>query len=107
MEKAARVGLDVPAHRLFNGKYFGVERFDRKQNGEKVFMISASALLDADHKQPVLDYTDLLSLTAKHSFFISLPDTLLGTFIIYYVFGQKYNVFLPTHAIYESGYYFY
>lgn len=65
MEKAARIGLDVPAHRLFNGKYFGVERFDRKPNGEKVFMISASALLDADHKQPVLDYADLLSLTAK------------------------------------------
>lgn len=65
MEKAVRAGLDVPAHRLFNDKYFGVERFDRKPNGDKVFTISASGLLDADHNQPVLDYTDLLSLTAK------------------------------------------
>lgn len=65
MEQAVRAGLEVPEHRLFNDKYFGVRRFDRKENGEKVFMISASGLLDADYNQPVLDYSDLLSLTAK------------------------------------------
>jgi len=65
MELAQKAGLEVPDHKLFNDKYFGVKRFDRKDNGEKVFMISASGLLDADHNQPVLDYTDLLSLTAK------------------------------------------
>lgn len=65
MELAQKAGLEVPAHKLFNDKYFGVKRFDRKDNGEKVFMISASGLLDADHNQPVLDYADLLSLTAK------------------------------------------
>ena len=65
MELAQRAGLDVPQHKLFNDKYFGVKRFDRQDNGEKVFMISASGLLDADHNQPVLDYIDLLSLTAK------------------------------------------
>lgn len=65
MKKAETLGLAVPAHRLFNNKYFGVQRFDRKTNGKKVFMISASGLLDADYAQPVLDYSDLLSLTAK------------------------------------------
>lgn len=65
MELAQKAGLEVPEHKLFNNRYFGVKRFDRKPNGEKVFMISASGLLDADHNQPVLDYTDLLSLTAK------------------------------------------
>lgn len=65
MEKAAQIGLDVPAHRLFNNKYFGVQRFDRQPNNEKVFMISVAGLLDADYMQPVLDYSDLLSLTAK------------------------------------------
>lgn len=65
MERAQRAGLDVSEHRLFNGKYFGVRRFDRKSNGDKVFMISASGLLDADHNQPILDYSKLLNLTAK------------------------------------------
>lgn len=65
MKLAQKAGLEVPEHKLFNNRYFGVKRFDRKSNGEKVFMISASGLLDADHNQPVLDYTDLLSLTAK------------------------------------------
>ncbi len=65
MEMAQKAGLEVPNYKLFNDKYFGVERFDRKRNGEKVFMISASGLLDTDHNQPVLDYSDLLTLTAK------------------------------------------
>ena len=39
---AQKAGLNVPAHKLFNDKYFGVKRFDRKADGEKVFMISAS-----------------------------------------------------------------
>ena len=65
MNLAQKAGLDVPAHKLFNDKYFGVKRFDRKADGEKVFMVSASGLLDADYNQPVLDYADLLALTAK------------------------------------------
>lgn len=65
MESSIKAGLDTPEHQLFNGKYFGVRRFDRKPNGDKVFMISAAGLLDADHTQPVVDYSDLLSLTAK------------------------------------------
>ena len=65
MNLAQKAGLDVPAHKLFNDKYFGVKRFDRKADGEKVFMISASGLLDADYNQPVIDYADLLALTAK------------------------------------------
>ncbi len=65
MEQAQRAGLNVPEHKLFNGRYFGAMRFDRAANGEKIFMISASGLLDADHNQPILDYSTLLSLTAK------------------------------------------
>ena len=65
MELAKKASLEVPDHKLFNDKYFGVKRFDRKDDGSKMFMISASGLLDADHNQPVLDYADLLSLTAK------------------------------------------
>ncbi|MDR2884507.1 MAG: type II toxin-antitoxin system HipA family toxin [Deferribacteraceae bacterium] len=59
--KMARLaGLDMPETRLFERKFFGVKRFDRKADGSKVHMLSASALLDASHRFPTLDYTDLL-----------------------------------------------
>ncbi|GHV23342.1 hypothetical protein AGMMS49959_16090 [Planctomycetales bacterium] len=61
---ARKAGLDFPATRLFAGKYFGVQRFDRCA-GAKVFMLSASALLDASHRYPTLDYVDLLNAALK------------------------------------------
>jgi len=63
MHAAKAAGLDVPEVRLFEGKYFGAKRFDRKGNGEKVFMISASGLLNASHRIPSLDYNDLMAAT--------------------------------------------
>ncbi|MCL2251268.1 MAG: type II toxin-antitoxin system HipA family toxin [Treponema sp.] len=67
MKAAKEAGLIVPQTRLFEGKYFGVKRFDRKDGSisgsEKVFMISASALLDTSHRFPSLDYNSLMSLT--------------------------------------------
>ena len=63
MRTAKIAGLAVPEIRLFDGKYFGAKRFDRKGNGEKVFMISASGLLNASHRIPSLDYNDLMAAT--------------------------------------------
>ncbi|MDR3013067.1 MAG: type II toxin-antitoxin system HipA family toxin [Chitinispirillales bacterium] len=63
MAAAKLAGLIVPETRLFNGKYFGAHRFDRKPDGQKIFMISASGLLDVDHRNPVLDYNHLMQAT--------------------------------------------
>ena len=63
MVAAKAAGLIVPETRLFNGKYFGVKRFDRKP--EKVFMISASVLLNACHRVPTLDYNNLIQATLE------------------------------------------
>lgn len=60
---AKQVGIEMPETRLFENKYFGVKRFDRLKNGEKVHMLSASALLNASHRLPVLDYSDLMKAT--------------------------------------------
>jgi len=70
MEAAKTAGLDVPEIRLFESKYFGVKRFDRfkedrsKKSG-KIFMLSASGLLDASHRFPTLDYNALMSATLE------------------------------------------
>jgi len=65
MSAAIAAGLIVPQIKLFKNKYFGVKRFDRKPSGEKVFMISAGALLDASHRFPALDYCSLMALTME------------------------------------------
>jgi serine/threonine-protein kinase HipA len=59
---AKKCGINMPETRLFEGKYFGVERFDRTENG-KIHAISAAGLLNANYNIPALDYSDLLKIT--------------------------------------------
>jgi serine/threonine-protein kinase HipA len=65
MTAAQAAGIEVPQIKLFEDKYFGVKRFDRVSNGEKVFMISACGLLDSSHRYPTLDYNHLMSATLE------------------------------------------
>lgn len=58
---AVECGIRMPETRLFEGKYFGVERFDRMSAG-KVHTISAAGLLHADYRIPSLDYSILLKV---------------------------------------------
>jgi serine/threonine-protein kinase HipA len=58
---AKNCGICMPETKLFEGKYFGVERFDRIPDG-KIHTISAAGLLNADYRIPCLDYLDLLNL---------------------------------------------
>lgn len=63
---AKKCGLNVPETRLIKSKicngHFAVKRFDRVK-GNKVHMISASALLGVSHRIPSLDYNNLMQLT--------------------------------------------
>jgi len=60
------IGINIPETRLFESKinsgYFGIKRFDRKNN-KKIHVISAAALLEADFNTPCADYMDLFKLT--------------------------------------------
>ncbi len=58
---AKKCGINMPETRLFERKYFGVERFDRTPNC-KIHTVSAAGLLNADYRMPSLDYGDLLQL---------------------------------------------
>lgn len=55
--------IEMPEARLFEWKYFGIKRFDHRKNEEKVHMLSASTLLNASHRFPCLDYSDLMKAT--------------------------------------------
>ena len=59
---AKECGIRMAETRLFDGRYFGVERFDRSPKG-KIHTISAAGLLNANYRIPSLDYSLLLKLT--------------------------------------------
>ena len=62
---AKKCGINVNDFKLFPSKicsgYFGVKRFDRKDN-KRVHMISLSALLETTHRIPNLDYSHLFQV---------------------------------------------
>jgi serine/threonine-protein kinase HipA len=63
---AIDAGLHVPQARLFSSKknlgFFGVKRFDRKEN-KRIHMHTMAGLLHADHRIPSLDYETIMKVT--------------------------------------------
>ena len=70
---AKECGIHMEETKLFPSKicagYFGTKRFDRKRFGDeevkKIYMISASGLLETSHRLPNLDYNILMKLTLE------------------------------------------
>lgn len=58
---AKKCGIYMPETRLFEGKYFGVERFDRIAS-EKIHIVSVAGLLNADYRTPCIDYFAIFQL---------------------------------------------
>lgn len=58
---AKECGIEMPQTKLFEEKYFGVQRFDRHDD-KKFHVVSAAGLLRADYRIPSLDYNNLFSL---------------------------------------------
>lgn len=63
-EVARKCGLNVPDFKLTNGKYFSSKRFDLTDTGERIHMATAGGLLCVSLSNPILDYSNLLALTA-------------------------------------------
>ena len=60
---AKACGIGMPETRLFEDKYFGVERFDRTTDG-KLHVVSVAGLLGADYRLPSIDYTHIFKVCA-------------------------------------------
>lgn len=60
---AKKCGIEMPETRLFEEKYFGVERFDRTPNG-KLHIVSVAGLIGADYRLPSIDYTHIFQVCA-------------------------------------------
>ena len=63
---AIKAGLKLPEAKLFPSRkglgFFGVKRFDRKDN-KHVHMHTIAGLLHADHREPSLDYETIMKAT--------------------------------------------
>lgn len=59
---AKKCGLIMSETKLFSNTYFATERFDRIQDS-KIHTVSAAGLLNANYREPSLDYRSLLQLT--------------------------------------------
>lgn len=62
-QAASDAGITVPTFKLFEGRYFGVERFDLSSDGERIHMVTAGGLLNESINPPKMDYKTLLALT--------------------------------------------
>ena len=60
---AKECGIEMPETRLFENKYFGVERFDRTSSG-KLHVVSIAGLIGADYRIPSIDYSHIFQVCA-------------------------------------------
>ena len=60
---AKECGIEMTETRLFEDKYFGVERFDRTSSG-KLHVVSIAGLIGADYRIPSIDYSHIFQVCA-------------------------------------------
>lgn len=63
MQTARECGITIPRIGLVRDKYFAIERFDYVPDGQRLHVLTASALLKTDFRNQDVDYTNLLALT--------------------------------------------
>lgn len=82
-------GIDVPDFKLLENKYFAVRRFDI-DNGERLHVATASALLNEPITPPKMDYHSLLQLTG---YLTQSPDAVEQQFrrMVFNVYAKNYD----------------
>lgn len=63
MQTARECGITIPRIGFVRDKYFAIERFDYAPDGQRLHVLTASALLKTDFRNQDVDYTNLLALT--------------------------------------------
>jgi len=85
---AKECGIEMPETRLFEGKYFASERFDRTASG-KIHIVSAAGLLNANYRMPSLDYHALLTLCRVLTRNISQCEQLYRRMVFNVLIGNR------------------
>lgn len=99
---AKECGIEMPDTRLFEDKYFGVERFDRTSNG-KLHVVSVAGLIGADYRLPSIDYTHIFQICAMLSYNVAEMWKVYRLMAFNYLIGNKDDHAKNFAFIYHDG----
>lgn len=85
---ARKCKVEMPETRLFEGKYFGVERFDRTPNG-KLHVVSVAGLVGADYRLPSIDYDHIFRLCAALTHSVAETRKVYRLMVFNWLIGNK------------------
>jgi len=100
---AKECGIEMPETKLFDGRYFGVERFDRGADGKKIHTITAAGLLGADYRIPSIDYIHLIKLTRLLTQSEAEVWRMYRLMVFNYLIGNKDDHAKNFSFIYRNG----
>lgn len=92
----------MPETRLFEHKYFGVERFDRTPNG-KLHVVSMAGLMGADYRLPSIDYTHILQACAGLTHSVAELWKVYRLMVFNHLIGNKDDHAKNFAFIYRNG----
>ena len=99
---AKECGIEMPETRLFESKYFGVERFDRTPNG-KLHTVSVAGLIGADYRLPCIDYTHIFQICAMLCHSVAEMWKVYRLMVFNYLIGNKDDHAKNFAFIYRDG----
>ena len=85
---AKKCGIEMPETRLFEGKYFGVVRFDRTPKG-RLHVVSMAGLVGADYRLPSIDYGHIFQVCAMLTHNIAELWKVCRLMVFNYLIGNK------------------
>ena len=99
---AKECGIEIPKTRLFEDKYFGVERFDRTSNG-KLHVVSIAGLIGADYRLPSIDYTHIFQVCATLTHSVAEMWKVYRLMVFNYLIDNKDDHAKNFAFIYRDG----
>lgn len=85
---AKECGVEMPETRLFEGKFFGTERFDRTEKGKR-HVVSMAGLLCADYRLPSIDYSHIFQVCAALTHSMEEMWKVYRLMVFNYLIGNK------------------
>ena len=99
---AKKCGIEMPETRLFEDKYFGVERFDRASGG-KLHVVSVAGLIGADYRLPSIDYTHIFQVCTALTYSVAEMWKLYRLMVFNYLIDNKDDHAKNFAFLYRNG----
>lgn len=100
---AMSCGIEMPETRLFNDRYFGVVRFDRRVDGSNIHVVSMGGLLRADYRVPSIDYLHIFQVASRLTGNENELWKIYRLMVFNYLIGNKDDHAKNFAFIYDDG----